>query len=135
MATEVKTGPETSVTALVGDIITGFQDLVKQQFTLFRVDIQNDLRRAKEFSLAVSLGLGLAVTGVGLLCVMIPELLEWDLPEMPLWVPYGIVGLVFAVLGASLVYAGLKKFESLNPMQGPSVEALKENARWTTNPK
>jgi uncharacterized membrane protein YqjE len=135
MTTDVKTGPETSITALVGDIITGFQDLVKQQLNLFRVDIQNDLRKAKEFTLAVSVGLGLALTGVGLLCVMLPLLLYWALPEMPLWVSYGIVGLVFAVLGASLVYGGLNKFESINPMQGPSVESLKENARWTTNPK
>jgi uncharacterized membrane protein YqjE len=135
MTTDAKTGQQTSITALAGDVLTGFQDLVKQQLTLFRVDLQNDLRHAKEFSFAVSAGLGLALTGVVLLCVMLPLLLDWALPEMPLWVAYGIVGLVFAVLGASLVYGGLNKFESINPMQGPSVEALKENVKWTTNPK
>lgn len=135
MATDVKNVREASLTTLVGDIITGFQDLVKQQLALFRVELQADLRRVKVFSLSLSLGLTLVLTGVGLLCVMLPKLLYWALPEIPLWVSYGIVGLIFAVVGAALVYAGLHKFEAINPVHGPSVEALKENAQWLTNPK
>jgi uncharacterized membrane protein YqjE len=135
MATDVKNVPEASLTALVGDIITGFQDLVKQHLELFRVELQADLRKAKEFTLAESLGFTLALTGAALLCVMLPLLLHWALPEMPLWVSYGIVGLLFAVAGAVLVYAGLHKFEAINLVHGPSAEALKENAQWLTNPK
>ena len=45
------------------------------------------------------------------------------------------VGAAFAVLAAVLIVAGVRRFQSFNPLPDQTVEAFKENVRWMTNPK
>jgi hypothetical protein len=80
-------------------------------------------------------GIGITLLGSGLLVLMLPLLLNWAAPELPLWACFGIVGGCLAAVGGVLVYAGVKKFESFNPLSDKSIEAFKENLKWTTTPK
>jgi len=41
----------------------------------------------------------------------------------------------FALLGAVLAAVGVQRFRSINPLPDQSVEEIKENVRWMTNPK
>ena len=58
-----------------------------------------------------------------------------EVAGLRLWASYGIVGGALAVLGAVLVLIGIQRFQSFNPLPDQSVEAIKENVRWMTNPK
>ena len=127
--------PERSVTTLVSGIIADAQHLIQQQLAMFRQEIRDDLRKSRDAALAMGVGIGITLIGSALLLIMLPLLLHWAAPELPLWTCFGIVGGVLTALGGVLVYAGVKKFESFNPLSEKSIEAFKENLKWTTSPK
>ena len=124
-----------SATQLVGGIITDAQELVKQQLALLRHEVKEDFRKAEEAGSFLVWGLGGALAGSIVLCLMLVHLLSWAVPELPGWVCYGIVGAPTAALGGALFFAGIHKFRSLNPLPDQSVQALKENYQWITQPK
>jgi ligand-binding sensor domain-containing protein len=66
--------------------------------------------------------------------MMLVYLLSWA-TTIPLWVCFGLVGACLAILSASLVYAGKKKFDSFNPLPAESAQALKENVQCLVNAK
>ena len=134
MANDLRTGQETSLTSLVTGIASDLQDLLAQQLALFKAEVESDLTRTKEAALVLAGGLGVAVIGGGLLCLMLVHLLQWA-TALPLWACYGIIGGGFALVGATLVYVGRKRFESFYPLPDQSVKALKENVQCLTNPK
>jgi len=120
---------------LVTGIIADAQDLMKQQLQLFKHEIRSDLNKARDASLLFGIGVGLGLAGILLLGLAVAYLLQWLLPALPLWTCFGICGLVLVAGAAGLWYAGALKFESLNPVPGESVQALKENVQWITNQK
>ena len=135
IANDVQNPPERSITTLVGGIIADLQQLIQQQFTMFRQEIRDDFRKTKEAALPLAVGVGISLAGSVLLLLMLPLLLHWTVPELSLWSCFGIVGGVLAVLGGVLVHAGIKKFQAFNPLPDQSVEALEENLQWTMKPK
>src|SRR5690349_15465475 len=98
MRNDVLNGSSSSMTALVSGILTDVQQLMTQQTQLLRLEIREDLRKARTG--AIFLGAGLGVTAVGLLlfCFMLPYLLWW-LTLLPLWACFGIFGVVFLLIG------------------------------------
>jgi hypothetical protein len=141
MANDLQSPPEPSVSSLVSGIIDDAQELLKQQVTLFRQEILTDLKKTRDASSAVAAGAAVCIPGALAFCLMIAHLLHWltspagsDPASIPLWACYAIAGALFAVVGGGLIYAGIRKFESFNPLPEQSVEALKENVQWLTNP-
>jgi hypothetical protein len=130
---EGQSPPERSVTTLVTGIIADAQHLIQQQLSMFRQEIRDDLRKSRDASLAMGVGIGITLIGSALLLIMLPLLLHWTAPELPLWACFGVVGGFLTALGGVLVYAGVKKFESFNPLSEKSIEAFKENLKWTTS--
>lgn len=123
-----------SVTGLVSGIISDTQELVKQQVALVRAEIKADFRRTVNAAVLLAVGALVMVPAAFLLCNMFVYMLV-ELAGLSVWASYGIVGGVFAVLGVALVLVGLQRFRSFNPLPDQSVEAIKENVRWMTNPK
>lgn len=114
-----------SVTALVSGILTDVQELFAQQMRLLRLEIREDLRKARTG--AIFLGAGLGVTAIGglLLCVMLPLLLTW-LTGWPEWVCFCIFGVVFLFIGGGATHAALKKFQDAASLP-ETTTTLKEN--------
>jgi hypothetical protein len=123
------------MTTLVSGIIADALHLIQQQLAMFRQEIRDDLRKSRDAALWLAVGIGITLIGSVLLLVMLPLLLQWAAPELPLWACFGMVGGVLAAVGWVLVYAGVKKFESFNPLSDKSIAAFKENLKWTTTPK
>jgi hypothetical protein len=135
MATDVSSPPEPGVARLVSGIIEDAQQLMKQQAELLTADIRKDLRDAKEAGF--SLGIGGILLGVGglLLLFMVVHFLNWMWPEyLPLWGCYGIVGGLLALVGGIVFYRGQEQLEKIDPTPEVSVQAMKENLQWKTNP-
>ena len=132
---DVQSIPERSKTTLVSGIIADAHQLIQQQLAMFRQEIRDDLRKSRDAGLSLAAGIGITLAGGVLVLVMLPLLLYWAAPELPLWACFGIVGGVLTALGGVLVYASIKKFESFNPLSDKSIAAFKENLKWTTNPK
>jgi len=141
MANDVQTTQEPSITALVTGILHDVQRLFQQQFALIRSEIQQDFRKTREASTMLGVGVGVCALAGILLGTMLALLLHWltspagtDPASIPLWGCFGIVGGILAVVGGVLVAAGVKKFQSFNPLPDQSVAALQENLQWTTHP-
>jgi hypothetical protein len=124
-----------SVTRVVAGIINDAQELMKQQFALFKHEVKEDLRKTKEATLAIGIGATVVGLGVLLLCFGLVWLLNWAAAALPLWVCFAIIGGALAIIGAILLAAGKKKLGSINPLPGESAQALKENVQWSMNPK
>src|ERR1700730_6002425 len=103
--------PKRSTTTLVSGIIADAQHLIQQQLAMFRQEIRDDLRKSRDAALELAVGVGITLIGSALLLIMLPLLLHWAAPELPLWACFGIVGGVLTAVGGILVYVGVKKFE------------------------
>lgn len=134
--TQTNTEAQPSVTPLLTGIIDDLQELIKQNLTLFKVEVREDFRKTRDAATAMGSGLGLAAVGGLHLTLMLVFLLQWLFsPDLPLWACFGIVGGVFAGIGLALFLRGKRKIESFNPLPDETAEALKENVQWITNRK
>jgi hypothetical protein len=132
MATDVNGPPGPTLTSLVRGIVDDAQELFRQQFLMFRSEIREDLRRSRNAAILAAIGAAVAFIGAFLLLIMLPLLLNWLVPQIPLWACFGILGVILAAIGAGVIYAGVQKLKSVTPAD-QSVEALKENIRWTSH--
>jgi hypothetical protein len=135
MATDLKSPPQPSVTALVSGIIGDVEVLFKQQFELLKHEVRGDVDKTKQAGFVLGFGASLALVGAILLVTMLVHLTQWLAPALPLWVCYGIWGAVCFIAGAAWFFAGKMKLDSLNPIPRQSAQALKENMQWKTNLK
>jgi len=121
-----------SVANLVTGILADAQRLIEQQLSMVRQEIRDDLRKSKRTLSCLALGAGLVAGGSGLLLLMLPLLLNWLVPTLPLWGCFGVVGGVLSAAGGVLLYVRFQRTESFDPLSNPAVEAFKENLKWTT---
>jgi hypothetical protein len=136
MANDIGTGTEPSLTSLVTGIINDAQELLKQQLSLFRQEVKDDVRKTKEAAISLGAGIGILALGGIFICLMLVYLLNWAFPTaLPLWLCYGIIGGLMLLGGGGLLYAGKRRLASFNPLPDQSVEALRENVQWIMNPK
>ena len=133
MATDVHPTTEPSTAALVGGILNDVQELLKQQLTLFKVELEQDADKARKAASPAFLGLGITLAGTVVLALTLAYLLFWAFPTVPLWVCNLIAGVVVTGIGLLLAYLALRETEQMTVEQ--SVKSLEENVEWKTNPK
>ncbi|HLW66202.1 MAG TPA: phage holin family protein [Gemmataceae bacterium] len=127
--------PAASMTSLVGGIIGDAEELIKQQLTLFRSEIREEFRKAQEAAIMLAIGVGVLLIGVLILELMLPLLLNWLWPVIPLWVCFAIIGGIHTIAGIILLMVAIKDFRAVHAVPERSVEALRENLQWTTHLK
>jgi len=118
----------TSVTALVTGIVNDAQELMKQQFALFRHEVKTDLRKTTNAVLLLAVGAVVAFVGVVHLTTMLAYLLH-ERAGLELWAGFGIVGLALAAAGALLLFQGKHKLTSFNPLPDESLRELQTTVR------
>jgi hypothetical protein len=139
---EARTTAEPSTTSLLGGIISDFGNLIKQEIRFAKAEFKSDLSKTREAATALGIGLGVASLSGLLLVWMLVHLVHWatspaelDPARLPLWACFGIVGLVFGVIGGALIASGVRKFQSNNPLPDQTAQTIKENVQWIANSK
>jgi Putative Actinobacterial Holin-X, holin superfamily III len=127
--------PEQSAASLVHGIMADVQQLIQQQLVMFRQEIQDTLSQVLYAAITLAVASGITAVGSGMLLLMLPLLLNWYAPELPLWACFGIVGGTIAVVGGIGIFAGVRKVQSCHPLSSQAVEAFKETFTWKTNAK
>jgi hypothetical protein len=130
MPDNVQTEGPPNMAALVGGIIGDAQQLIRQEITLARSELQQEWNKIKTATVSMAAGGLVALVGVFLLAWGVVHLLHWasgqpDPATVPLWGWFLIVGAVFAAVGGGLLYRGVSKAGEVQvPPQ--TVDSLKE---------
>jgi hypothetical protein len=129
MVDHTRHGTERRFGPLVTGLLDDVQVLLSQHLDLFKAEVKEDLRGARDATVALSAGLIVAFMGAFFLLFMVVHLLHL-IPGLPLWACYGIVG-GLATLGGMLLLARAKqRFDDVTPPVEQTVEELKEDVQW-----
>jgi hypothetical protein len=95
--------------------------------------MKEDSTRTVQAATPVAVGGVVCLAGL----VGLGHALAWILMALGLnaWAAYLIVGGVITGAGVGLVFAGVAKFKTFNPLPDRTLEALKENVECLTNPE
>jgi len=135
MATDLRDGPEASVTHLVSGIVGDMQNLMKQQFELLKHDVKDEVAKTRDAGLLLGVGAALGLVAAMLLMQALVYLTPWLLPDWPLWACFGLWGAVAALGGGGLIWTGINRLAAIRPLQEPGAVALKENVEWISHPR
>jgi hypothetical protein len=89
---------EPSLASLVSGIMNDAKDLLVQEWTMTKLEVQDELRKAKTAAIALGIGIGVVTVGGMLLMLMLVQVLV-AFTEIPLWQCYGLVGSGLVGLG------------------------------------
>ncbi len=118
-----------SVSTIISGIVADVQDLARQEISLARQEIKEELNTAK--SAAIKLGIGGGIVAVGSLFLLVALALGLaDLFNWSAWAGFALVGVIFAIVGAVLLVTGQKQVKHVNPVPTKTIETMKENAEW-----
>lgn len=117
--------------SLLGGIANDAKELLLQEVALTKREVQYELRKAKTAAIALGSAIGIIATGAILLMLALVHMLD-AFTVVPLWGCYGIVASVLVVLGGVLLVAAETKAKALAEVPQPTVQRMKENARWLT---
>lgn len=117
--------------ALIGGIINDAKDLLLQELTMAKLEMQDELRKTKTAALSFAIGAGIAIAGGLLLILMLIHLLA-TFTTLPLWECYGIIGGGLLIIG--LIFLATRKHtaEQIEGVPQRTVDTLKEHTKWIT---
>jgi Putative Actinobacterial Holin-X, holin superfamily III len=102
MESGVRPVSQPSVGELVSGILKDAKQLVVEGAELAKLEVKDELRKAKTAAVAVGVGIGVAAVGGVLLILMLVHLLD-AYTTIPLWGCYGIVGGALVLIGGVLL--------------------------------
>jgi Flp pilus assembly protein TadB len=114
-----------SMTELVQGIIADTQNLIRQEITLARTEIQKDWKDLQQAGMSLGVGGALALLGGGLLALFVVSLLH-EVLTLPWWVSFLIVGAVLAVTGGVFLAMGIQKMKQVEIGPEQTIQTIKE---------
>jgi hypothetical protein len=129
MADHSSSSSDPSLASLIGGIINDTKDLLLHEFTMAKLEMQDELRKTKTAATSFAIGAGVAVAGGLLLILMLVHLLA-TFTTIPLWGCYGIIGGVLLIIGLIFLTTSKITAEQIEVVPQQTVETLKENAQW-----
>jgi uncharacterized membrane protein YqjE len=119
---------------LLADIVSDAEELVQEQLNLFKAEIKEEIRDAKQAVLPLIAGAGVLVIGAFLACFTAVYVLNYA-TRLELWACFAIVTAAVGIVGGVVLAVGLEKLKEVKPIPEKSLDELKENVRWITKPK
>lgn len=129
MAQDTSTRSEASLATLLGGIVNDAKDLLVQEFTIAKLEMQQELRKTKSAITTLGIGVGIAAIGALFLLLMCVHGLV-VLLEIPLWGAYGIVGGILAVVGGILLARGKQTAEQIEVIPPKTASTVQDTAQW-----
>jgi hypothetical protein len=129
MSENHQTEAQPGVAALVGGILQDAQTLVRQEIALAQHEVAQTWDKAKTG--VALLASALTVCGVAgvLLGFMLVRLLQQYLLPNDEWVCFAMVGCLSTLIGAALIYCGLKQIGQVHLALPQTAETLREDVQ------
>lgn len=119
-----------NVTPLLRDIFEDTQKLLRQEFTLAKVEVREDARRAREVITYVAAAAVALTISALLACIAFAHLLTFYVEGFSLWLAFGCVALMSAAGGLFFVRMARRKGREIRIFPEQTIESLKESAEW-----
>jgi uncharacterized membrane protein YqjE len=123
----------TSVTQLVGGIVTDLQTLLHQELQLAKTELRQEWDKTKTAAGTMVAGATVLMLAALLLCFALVYLVNFFAPALPLWACFAIIGAALALIGGILVGIGHSKAAEVNVIPPQTAETMKENVQWMQN--
>src|SRR5690606_38935236 len=116
-----------SLGELVGQLTTDTSSLLSDHIQLARVEMTSELKKAGRGA-----GLVGGAAGSGWVAVLLLSMaLAWGLAEaMPTWLAFLIVGLIWAVVAATLAVVGRKELDEFDPKPDQTMDEIERDKQW-----
>jgi hypothetical protein len=121
-----------SISSLISGILQDVSTLINKEFVAARLEVAEELQKAKSAALLIGLAAGALTIGTILLCFMLVHLLN-TLTRLDLWICYAIVGGTLAIIGVIVLFAAKRRASQTRIVPARTVENTKEDARWITS--
>lgn len=119
---------EPSIAQLLSNLIADAQTLVRKEFALAKTEILGEVDKVRQGAIMLGAGIALAAIGGLFLLAMLAELLV--AAGLDRWVAYLILGGVLAIAGGIVLYTGIKRFQTVDPVPRETIETIKEDVTW-----
>ncbi len=117
-----------TVPELLGNIVDNIQQIIRFEFKLAKVELQEKASRATKPATTLGAGFLLGFYGLGFLLLAAVYALS---SVMSAWFAALIVGGVLAIVSVALVTSSMKKLKALRPAPERTIQTLEENVQWT----
>src|SRR5918996_982140 len=131
METEPNSANKLGIPSLVGGIFQDGIDLLTKELAAARLEIREELGKAKSAVMLMALGGGALMVGIFLLCLMLVHLLQ-SLMGWELWICYAVIGTVLALAGIVTLYSAKQRAAETSLIPTDSVKDAKGAAQWIT---
>ena len=129
MAQDTSSRSEASVATLIGGIVNDAKDLLLHEFTIAKLEMQQELRKTKSAAIALGVGAGIAaIGGLFLLLMCVHGLVR--LIDIPVWGAYGLVGTILLIIGAVLLARGKQTVEQIEVIPPKTATTVQDTAQW-----
>lgn len=122
---------EQSTSTLIAGVLTDARHLISAELESMKIEVKEELTRAKAAVAAAAVGGGVLAIGGLLLTLMLVYGLAAG-TTLPLWATYGLVGGVLAIVGIALLLIGRSQLtgKDADLWPGDSVEDIKKDVAW-----
>ncbi len=120
---------QASFASLLSGAINDIRDLFRQEVSLARVEIREELANAK----AAAIKLGIAAFGLLVAALFLLTALALGIALLfgiPNWAGFGIVGALMGIIGGVLLAMARPNLRASGPVPERTVRTMKENVEW-----
>ena len=118
-----------SFASLLSGAINDIRELFRQEVSLARVEIREEMANAKAAVIKISVAAVALLFGTLFLLTALARGLA-VLFDMPIWAGFGIVGGLLAIIGGVLLAVAWPNLRAVGPVPERTVRTLKENVEW-----
>ena len=120
---------EPTLAQLVGVLVRDAKELLRHELALAKYEISEELHKTKVALVSVGAGIGIVSVGGLLLIAMFVHLLHTR-TGLPLWLCYGMVGCLLAIVGIVMINSGKRIISRVDVVPPQTIGTMKENVRW-----
>jgi hypothetical protein len=117
-----------SIPGLIRSVLADTRELMREEFELMRVEVRQEVARARAAGIAFGSAAVAALLAVTLLCVavslVIPYLFGW-----PAWTGFAIMGVLLGIVAFAAMSYGRKQLADFHAL-AQTRATVKENLEW-----
>jgi uncharacterized membrane protein YqjE len=121
--------PDTSISSLLRGILTDLQTLVREELALARVELTEQVGRARTAAMSFGVAIGALAFGAVFLLIAIAlglaSAFAW-----PTWAGFLVVALVLCGVGGTAYLMAQRRLRAMRMVPEETVSTLKENSAW-----